>query len=235
MSIDFNERGYYAAIRRNIKQNARITRERNWLAANPSAQRIIDWFERKGEFAAVRNAEGIMEIHPACVRQFDGSFGDFLNNLRNSWLEWGHLSEKQTAIVLAAIDRAVERLATAEQRAADRRAANALSQHVGTVGARGEWTLRLEKVIDFDSQFGRVYINLMRDEAGNIVVYKGSNSLWFAAQETAQGRENGNPTYTLDLPRGGVTLRFTATVKAHGERDGAKQTILARPAKVTLA
>lgn len=92
----------------------------------------------------------------------------------------------------------------------------AASEHVGEVGKRAEITLTCEKVLDYSERgsngylFRAFYIALMRDEAGNRVVYKGGA-----------------------LPLGeGQTGRFKATVKEHGERDGEKQTVVARPLRL---
>lgn len=56
-----------------------------------------------------------------------------------------------------------------------------------------------------------MYVHICRDEAGNTVVYKGKS---IAAK--------------------GDTIVVKATIKAHGERDGEKQTVIARPAVIEV-
>ncbi len=95
---------------------------------------------------------------------------------------------------------------------ADQRAA---SRHVGEVGKRIILDLTCEKLIDLsEGSFPRryFYIALMRDGAGNRIVYKG-----------------GNPPLG---DHGENSGRFKVTVKEHSERDGERQTIIQRPAAV---
>jgi hypothetical protein len=58
-----------------------------------------------------------------------------------------------------------------------------------------------------EGQFGTSYLHIMNDAQGNVVIYKGTKIL-------------GGKTETLTVK---------ATVKEHGERDGVKQTKIARP------
>jgi hypothetical protein len=90
--------------------------------------------------------------------------------------------------------------------------ARSASQHVGQVGERLELELTCEKLLDFSERghggylVRSFYIALMRDGAGNRIVYKG-----------------GRP------PLGeGEAGKFRATVKDHDERDGEKQTVIER-------
>jgi len=59
----------------------------------------------------------------------------------------------------------------------------------------------------FESAFGMLFIHVMDDNAGNVVVYKGSK----------------------ELGEKGQSLSLVATVAEHGEREGIKQTIIKRP------
>lgn len=81
------------------------------------------------------------------------------------------------------------------------------SQHIGTPGARLEVELTCERVLDYGDKWQPFYIALMRDGAGNRVVYKGSRP--------PLGKDQSG--------------RYRVTIKEHGERDGEKQTIIARP------
>ena len=76
------------------------------------------------------------------------------------------------------------------------------------MGKREKFALSIDWVKGYDSTFGTMYINGLRDLAGNIVIYSGSKALG----------EKGQQIIVL------------ATVKAHGEREGVKQTVISRPA-----
>lgn len=216
---------YEAAIEARIKANASKTRRKKWFAAHPDAQRLSDWLNQCGEFQdrwscgaplsserhqCSGNAERCFDVgvkaHPLVRGIFHGDFGGVLMQMRDAIDEWGGLTDKQTDLVRRALARAEERHAKAQQRREERLATDRNSQHIGTIGARLELTLRCEKVFSFDGFYGTTYINLCRDEANNVVVYKGSN----AFQE-------------------GDTFRVKATVKAHEQRDGVAQTLIARP------
>lgn len=86
----------------------------------------------------------------------------------------------------------------------------AASEHVGQVGDRLELRLTCEKVLgpfgEKFSMYGQSYIALMRDQAGNRVVYKGGRP------PLGEGQEG----------------TFKATVKDLSERDGEKQTVISR-------
>lgn len=111
------------------------------------------------------------------------------------------LSPAQIAVLERAADRAAAR--------AERAAQDAASVHIGQVGERRDFILSVGKVLRFDSPgFPRIttFINLCRDQDGNAVVYKGSNG-WYVGEK----------------------ILVKATVKEHGERNGVKQTVIARP------
>lgn len=218
---------YEAAIERNIKANAAKTRRKNWFAAHADAERLSDWLHQSGEFKdryycgnTWDNNIGMCcenydkkcshigpKAHPLVAGMFAGDFGKVLLEMQEALVEWGGLTDKQTDLVRRALARAEERFAKAQQRRDERIAAErATSKHVGTVGARIEFTLTVDKVFTFDGFHGTTFINICKDVDGNVIVYKGSN-----------GFEEGE------------TVRVKATVKAHGERDGVAQTIIARP------
>lgn len=218
---------YEAAIERNIKANAAKTRRKNWFADHADAQRLSDWLHQSGEFKdryscgnTWSNERGTCcdnydtkcsytgpKAHPLVAGMFSGDFGKVLLEMREALVEWGGLTDKQTDLVRRALTRAEERLAQAQQRREERIAAEReTSKHIGTVGARIELTLTVDKVFTFDGFYGTTFINICKDADGNVVVYKGSN-----------GFEEGE------------TIRVKATIKAHEERDGVAQTLIARP------
>ena len=218
---------YERAIAVRIKANAAKSRRAKWVAANPDANRLVDWLYQSGEFRdryacgnPWSNDKGACcenydikcshigpKTHPLVRGIFEGDFGKVLLNMRDALVEWGGLSEKQTDLVRRALARAEDRLAKAQQRREEKLAADREgSQHVGVVGERRDFSLRCERVFEFDGQYGVSYINLCRDADNNVIVYKGSN-----------GFERG------------YSYVIKATVKAHDERDGVAQTLIARP------
>ena len=106
---------------------------------------------------------------------------------------------------LAAADAAVARDA---KRTADR-ARTAASVHVGTPGERRAFRLTVVKAIARESQWGVTHTVLLDDALGNRLIYFGNA-----------------------LPGDGVTFTCMAAVKEHSEREGVKQTVIARPTKV---
>lgn len=94
-------------------------------------------------------------------------------------------------------------------------AQGATSAHVGTVGARLDLELTVERVTTVATDYGNKHIHTMVDAAGNALVW----------MTTSQRLEQGR------------TIACKATIKAHGEYRGRLQTELARvkvaePAKI---
>jgi len=95
-----------------------------------------------------------------------------------------------------------------------KRAKNAASAFVGNVGDKLTLTVTVERIIVLpDYGFGVNYINILRDQAGNVLVYKG----------------------LTDLGQRGETVNLKATVKAHDMRDGVCQTTIQRPKVLEVA
>jgi len=82
-----------------------------------------------------------------------------------------------------------------------------MSNHIGAVGDKIKFTAKMNFVKGFDGYYGTVWINVMKDEAGNVIVYKGGKA----------------------LAKKGELVTIAAKVKQHGEREGVKQTIIERP------
>lgn len=131
-----------------------------------------------------------------------------IRDIVSKLVQYGSISEKQAAF----LGKLLAQIPAREAQKAERAAVNANSKHVGTVGARATWHVRVEWVKSFDSQFGTTFIHGLRDADGNVVIYKGSRQL------ADKGQHVG----------------FVATIKEHGERDGVKQTVVARPASITI-
>ena len=224
-----NEEAYIRAAEARIDANRRKGARTRWFARHADAERLSNWLFSCGEF------DSHLQLDPRCsINEEDGlpdhrfevdgkdyqcsckriphplsfySKGAFLDSMRNAIDEWGGLTDGQHVAVRKSFQRAQENSRErATRRLAKIEEERATSQHVGTVGERREFTLICEKQYSFDGMYGATYINICRDESGNVVVYKGSNAL----------TEN-------------MTVVIIATVKAHEHRDGVAQTIIARP------
>lgn len=172
---------YEAAIARRIAKNREIGRQRKfsaWMAADATRKELVDAIYSKGEKSS-----------------------GFFRNMMEAIQQFGSLTEKQEAVCRRIINENKEKIAAA-------RAVDSKSSHIGTVGKREVFTAHVRNVVTFEGDYGRVYIHLMADASGNVIVYKGSKII---------GRK-------------GETIEFLATVKDHGTRDGIKQTIVSRPA-----
>jgi hypothetical protein len=194
-----NEVAYNRAIDRNIRQNANVTRRKSWMDT-AEGKRANDFLFDGGEFEATYDADGrFVALHPVVK----ASLGDFYSAMRENVLEWGGLTVAQNRAVMGMIARAEARVAGF---AAKRAAEAAASGWIGTVGERRDFTLTIRTVMELDGQYGISYLHIMKDADGNVVVYKGTKCL---------GERDDR-----------VTVK--ATVKEHGERDGVKQTKIAR-------
>jgi len=141
---------------------------------------------------------------------------DIVKDLVSKLQKYGDLSDKQWAFLTKLVEEAPLRAARAAERAAERAAQAAVSQHVGTIGDRRDFILTVAFVTGFNTAFGFMNVIGMRDEQGNLYIYKGSAMIYNAERKDAAK---------------GDTLTFKATIKEHGEREGVKQTILSRPAQ----
>jgi hypothetical protein len=222
-----NEARYQAAIKRRIQLNRAKTGRAKWLAAHEDAQTLHDWLFHVGEFSdqnwLLDPLCHMEDGYPEHRFEVDGrdyrckckrvdhpmSFyarGDFLRKMRDTIDEWGGLSDAQHAAVAKSFAAAKDKLAGREVARAEANAADAKTNHVGTVGERRDFDLTAERTHSFNGQFGTTYITIFRDADTNIVVYKGS----------------------IAFERG-QKVRGKATVKAHDMREGVPQTIIARP------
>lgn len=196
-----NQSAYDNAIERNIRMNAAKTRSAKWMALD-GAKRISEFLFEMGEFAPSYREDGNFDKNHPVV---SASFGDFYSTLRHSVMNWGGLTDRQHDAALDMIKRGEERVAGW---AAKRAAEAALSNWIGTVGKREVFALTIQRIMSFEGQYGVTYIHIMHDKNANVVVYKG----------------------TKVLGEAGEFVTVKATVKEHGEREGVKQTKIARPA-----
>jgi hypothetical protein len=201
MSFIANETAYENAIARNIKINARKGRMDRFLATT-DGHRVCDFLFSQGEFCNTFSADGRFEaLHPVVK----AALGDFYTKMANSLSEWGGLTEGQTKAVLGMITRAEAKVAGF---AAKRAEEAATSQWIGTVGQRRDFTLTIRHIVEMEGIYGYSYLHILNDDAGNVVIYKG----------------------TKLMGDRGERLTVKATIKEHGEREGVKQTKIARPA-----
>lgn len=87
-----------------------------------------------------------------------------------------------------------------------------VSQHVGTIGRREEFTVTVTRVHHFEGQYGTTHYISMVDPNGNNLLWKASVCPWWAEE--------------------GSTLRIKGTVKAHDEFRGTAQTLINRVTEV---
>lgn len=204
-----NEQAYIAAARGSILNKWVKGNRKRWYETHADAQRLSDWLFGVGEFEGSWDANGNHKRHPLARNEgARGGFNDLLAKLANDLNECGGLSDKQTEIVRNALARQGQ---FAEERKAKFAEANALdaavSNWIGSVGERRDFELEIRWMKVFEGVYGASYIHGMKDADGNVVIYKGSNCL---------GQK-------------GDKVKAKASIKEHGERDGVKQTIIARP------
>jgi hypothetical protein len=203
-----NEGAYIAHAAGRITANWVKGNRQRWYAAHADAQRISDWLFSDGEFAGTWDDRGNFKRHPLGRSAGRGGFADLIEKLAQDLRECGGLSDKQTEIVRNAMNRQGQFNAEREAKFAAARAQDAaVSQWIGTEGERRDFELDIQWVKAFEGIYGVSFIHGLKDLGGNVVVYKGTNKL---------GEK-------------GERVMLKATIKAHSERDGVKQTQIARP------
>lgn len=83
----------------------------------------------------------------------------------------------------------------------------ALSDYIAPVGEKVTIRVTIEAVFDYQSVYGTVFRHLMKDERGNVIVYKGGKLLAI-----------GDKPFTV-----------TAKVKRHDTYNDVRQTVIERP------
>lgn len=175
-----DEAAYEAAIRRRIQANARKGKSARWHAEDPTREELVNWLVQQN--------------------------GAFAQKMRDSYEEWGTLTEGQ--------ERAVRKMRDeGDKRRAAMRAEDQKSVHVGTVGKREVFHLTLQNVSAFEGDYGTTWFHRLKDDAGNVVIYKGSNRLALGDRLFERGDK--------------VTVK--ATVKSHDRRDDIARTFISRP------
>jgi hypothetical protein len=169
-----------------------------------AAQRA-QWKKEREERDAARAAElpamvaAFRAANPDFVARLETDTSSFAKDLLGKLNGWGSLTQPQ----MDAIKRGWAR---EDAKAYEK----ANSQHIGVVKARVSDVFTVQhytsKRADF-YPYPTSYWHLLKDSKGNVCTYRGSTWL-------------GNR---------GDTVQATFTVKEHGEYDGTKQTVLARP------
>ena len=183
--LDMDDAVLFASFRKRIAAGRDV-----WAGKNKARGLLADW--------GLSAAWGVYE---AGASDRDGGI---VAEMVGKLVQYGSLSEKQQAFLAALM----HRIANRDQIIADRKAADAGSAHVGTVGERRDWTLTLQGRFEYETDYGVTYGHVYKDADGNVVIYKGSNR--------------------LDGERGD-TVTLKATVKAHADREGVQQTMISRP------
>jgi len=199
-----DEVAYSNAIRRNIIGNAHKT----WLKADERHEGVYEYL--RGFLPIDRN-----NWEPV----------KFIEKMAKSlFCDFGKLSPKQVdAVIKYQADTQARR--EAFTKAVEKQKAR--SVFLGVENERREFKLHVDKIVEvevqkfsyYDSSIMRIY--LMRDEVGNRIVYKTKTNWHLTAMDGIAMFINEKDDITVK-----------ATVKAHAEYKGEKQTIIQR-AKVT--
>lgn len=203
-----NEAAYIRGAHARIAANAAKTARKKWVAKHADAERLEQFLYCVGEF---KNKPEIT------ANMYRGDFGGVMISIRDALMDRGTLSDKQTEIVRKSL---AKREQWAAERAEQKAKEDAASGHIGAVDERRSFDLTVTFIASFDGRFGTTYIHGFKDEAGNIVIHKGS-PIWVEVEVDTRDRK---------LEKGDK-VRLTATIKEHGEREGVKQTIITRPSK----
>lgn len=150
----------------------------------------------------------------------------FWRSIEEQWIEWGTLRPKVVEIIR-------ERIAGDDSRKAAQAERDALSDYIGEVGGKIEVEATVSFQTHFHSDFGVVYITGFLTDDNNIIIHKGAQPTY----ETGKLVDATHYAFSRQVKEKapiekGDRVRLKGTVKAHGERNGAKQTIVTRP-KVT--
>lgn len=144
----------------------------------------------------------------------DGRYSDdFIGSLAKAFDTYGKLSPKQCDAVRKMIATSDARRAEWASKQAE---IDAKREHIGAVGQKMTLTLTLKKRIELQGASFSYYdtgisdLLIFEDSNANVVIYKGKSDALYNVGE-------------------GDTITLTATIKAHGVRNGVKQTIIQRP------
>lgn len=171
---------------------AQINKTAETRAARKAEASRIAWEQAQAENA--RKLSAFRAENAEFLKKLESLDGDFWSQFRNDFLRRCIApSARQIGLVEGEIAK---------------RAKNAASAFVGNVGDKLTLTVMVEQIIALpDYGYGVNYINILRDQAGNVLVYKG----------------------LTDLGQRGETVNLKATIKGHDMRNGVCQTTVQRP------
>ena len=152
---------------------------------------------------------------------------NFAGSLASAYANYGKLSEKQVEAVRKIIIKNAERREAFVKAVEEQKAHSAF---LGVENERVEFKLHVDKIVEvevekfsyYDSSIMRIY--LMRDEAGNRVVYKTKTDWNLTAMD-------GIAMFVEEK----TDITIKATIKSHVEYKGEKQTIIQRAKVLSIA
>jgi len=203
---------YASAVKANIINNAKKT----WRKNTPECE-TIEQFIASGYSHQTARGEWVYT-------------DNFVGSLCKAFDTYGKLSEKQCAAVLKMIVKADERRVAYTAAIEEQKAR---SVHLGVASERVQLKLYVDKIVEVEVErfsyydSSTMYIYLMRDEAGNRIVYKTKAVLGLNVKG-----DDFNQFFPV-LEKGDIELK--ATVKAHAEYKGEKQTIIQRAKVLSIA
>lgn len=137
----------------------------------------------------------------------------FVGSLAAAFDKYGKLTLGQVEAVRKCLVRAQERKAEWASKDA---ALNATRLHLGTVGDKLTLTVTIKRIVYIDGRFGTTSIFICEDADRNVVIYKGNAAAFVRGADGEFSKQDD-------------VVTVTATVAAHGVREGVKQTVINRP------
>jgi hypothetical protein len=210
--IEYPE-AYASAVKANIIANAQKT----WRKNNADTCEAIEQFLDSGYSHQTARGDWVYT-------------DNFVGSLAKAFDTYGKLSEKQCVAVLKMIAKADERRVAYTAAIEEQKAR---SVHLGVASERVQLKLHVDKIVEVEVErfsyydSSTMYIYLMRDEAGNRIVYKTKAVLGL----NVKGDDFSE--FFPVLEKGDIELK--ATVKAHAEYKGEKQTIIQRAKVLSIA
>lgn len=153
----------------------------------------------------------------------DAAGNDYIYNLQ-AICELGYVTYRTAgyaASIVSSMRRSNERRLKVEIVKADG------TDHIGTEGKRGEFTLTLLGTRYFESQWGETCLHRFADQDGNLVIWWASNE--YVVPEGTVGHDGVNHSGKAAMVKG-ATYRVKATVKSHDEYKDQAQTVMTRVA-----
>jgi hypothetical protein len=201
---------YVAAIGRNILGNAKKT----WRKNNPETCDAIEAFISSGRH---ESSKGFT---------YDDNF---VGSLAKAFDTYGKLSDKQCQAVLSSIAKREEKRAVWAKAVEEQKSH---SEFLGVANEKITGRALVEAVIIVDAvkfsyyDSASAFVYILRDTSGNKIIYKSKNYLTFKFENKKSTPEYWHNMY-IDI-KAGMTIDFSATIKAHTESKGEKQTIVQR-------